>query len=179
MRIISGKLKGIRLHPPTDLPVRPTTDRSKEALFNILQHRVNWEDLYALDLFSGTGNISVELASRGVNSVTAVDRNFKCCSFLKQLSEKHALAIRVYREDVLRFIKRFNDQFDFIFADPPFDMTELPQLPQLIFDHHLLKPGGLLVIEHPSKRKIDQHIQFVEQRDYGYSAFSFYKQGAE
>ena len=180
MRILGGTLKGIRFHPPNGLPTRPTTDRSKEALFNILNNQMDFEGITALDLFSGTGNISIELASRGALSVTSVDTSFKCCSFIKEVAKKYELgAITVVKEDALKFIKRNRQGFDFIFADPPFDMAEIPQLPYLIFDNHLLNPGGLLVIEHPSKRKLDQHPAFVSQREYGYSAFSFFKEKEE
>ncbi len=176
MRIIGGKLKGIRIHPPLDLPSRPTTDRSKEALFNILNNQLDFEGLNALDLFTGTGNISIELASRGADSVLAIDTSFKCCSFIKEVSKKYKLdAISVMKEDVIKFIKRSERRFDFIFADPPFDMAEIPLIPQLIFDHQLLNPGGLLIVEHHSKKKIDQHPNFIQQRDYGYSAFSFFE----
>ncbi len=177
MRIIGGKLKGIRFHPPTGLPTRPTTDRSKEALFNILNNQLDFEGIHALDLFSGTGNISIELASRGAATVTSVDTSFKCCSFIKDIAKKHQLnTITVIKEDVLKFVKRNRQSFDFIFADPPFDMAEIPQLPHLIFENKLLNPGGLLIIEHPSKRKINQHPAFLNQREYGYSSFSFFKE---
>lgn len=180
MRIIGGKLKGIRFHPPIGLPTRPTTDRSKEALFNILNNQMDFEGINALDLFSGTGNISIELASRGAASVTSVETSFKCCSFIKEIAKKHQLdAITVLKEDALKFIKQNRVSFDFIFADPPFDMTEIPQLPSLIFDNKLLKPGGLLIIEHPSKLNIDQHPAFINKREYGFSAFSFFKENEE
>lgn len=175
MRIIGGKLKGIRLNPPTGLPSRPTTDRSKEALFNILNNQMDFDGIQALDLFSGTGNIAIELASRGVQSVLAIDTSFKCCAFIKEVAKKHQLeALTVLKEDVLKFVKRSATSFDFIFADPPFDMPGIPNLPQLIFDNQLLNPGGVLIIEHPSKLQIDQHPAFVHQRNYGYSAFSFF-----
>jgi 16S rRNA (guanine(966)-N(2))-methyltransferase RsmD len=177
MRIIGGTLKGIRFHPPIGLPTRPTTDRSKEALFNILNNQIDFDGINALDLFSGTGNISIELASRGAASVLSVDTSFKCCSFIKEIAKKHQLnAITILKEDALKFIKRNRVSFDFIFADPPFDMTEIPQLPSLIFDNELLNPGGLLIIEHPSKLNIDKHPAFFNKREYGFSAFSFFKE---
>lgn len=180
MRIIGGKLKGIKFHPPIGLPTRPTTDRSKEALFNILNNQMDFEGINALDLFSGTGNISIELVSRGATSVTSVESSFKCCSFIKEIARKHQLdAITVLKEDALKFIKRNRLSFDFIFADPPFDMTEIPLLPSLIFDNNLLKPGGLLIIEHPSKLNIDKHPAFLNKREYGFSAFSFFKEKEE
>lgn len=177
MRIIGGKLRGIKLNPPMGLPTRPTTDRSKEALFNILSNQLNIENIHALDLFSGTGNISLELISRNAASVTAVDINFKCFNFLKETQNKHRLSnLKVVKENVLSFIKRSSQSFDFIFADPPFDLPELSQIPTLIFQYNLLNPGGLLVVEHPSKRKINQHPNFINQRSYGYSSFSFFKE---
>lgn len=177
MRIIGGKLRGIRFYPPTGIPTRPTTDRSKEALFNILNNLIDFEDLTALDLFSGTGNISIELASRGAVAITSVDTSYKCGAFLKEISKKHQLdSITMVKEDVLKFINRTKQKFDFIFADPPFDMAEIPQLAKMIFDKQLLNPGGLLIIEHPSRRKIDPHPAFMNQRDYGYSAFSFFEE---
>jgi len=175
MRIIGGRLKGIRLQPPPDLPVRPTTDLAKEALFNILQHRISWPETSTLDLFSGTGNITFELASRGVIQVTAVDRSPKCCWYIKKEAEKLKLPqVEVVKQDVLTFIMRCKQQFDFIFADPPYDLPQLAQLPSLIAAHHLLTPEGLFVLEHPSTKQLNQQPGFIEQRKYGYSSFSFF-----
>lgn len=176
MRIIGGKLKGLRLQPPNGLPSRPTTDRAKEALFNILNNEFNLEGIDALDLFSGTGNIALELVSRSAASVTAVETSYKCCSFIKQVAQKNNLnELSIIKEDVFKFIKRTTHQYDFIFADPPFDLPDIQQIPLLIFEHQLLKPDGLFILEHPSKRKVDQHANFIKQRDYGFSAFSFYE----
>jgi len=176
MRVIGGQLKGIRLSPPTNLPVRPTTDLAKEALFNILQNRLNWKDTEALDLFSGTGNITIELASRGVKKVIAVDQHPKCCSFIKEQKIKHGLmAIEIVRADVLKYIPQCKQSFDFIFADPPYDLPQLTRIPDLIFQNELLNEGGILVLEHPTTRKIEQHPHFIEQRKYGYSSFSIFQ----
>lgn len=176
MRIIGGKLKGLRLQPPNGLPSRPTTDRSKEALFNILNNEFDLEGINALDLFSGTGNIAIELASRNAASVKAVETSYKCCSFIKEVARKNNLSeISVTKEDALNYIKRTTTKFDLIFADPPFDLPDMQQIPNLIFEYNLLNPGGLFILEHPSKKKVDQHPNFIKQRDYGYSAFSFYE----
>lgn len=176
MRIIGGNLSGIRLNPPPNLPVRPTTDLAKEALFNILQNWLIWDETDALDLFSGTGNITFEMASRGAKHVVSVDRHAKCCFFIKEQKIKHQLQqVEVLKADVLKFIPQCKKTFDFIFADPPYDLPQLTQIPDLIFKHQLLNKDGLLVLEHPSTRKIEQGPYFVEQRKYGYSSFSLFQ----
>src|SRR5580704_4055265 len=113
MRIIGGALKGLRLNPPKNLPVRPTTDLAKEALFNILQNQIEFEGLKVLDLFCGTGNISLEFASRGAQQVVAVDRSIHCVRYLKDMSHQHDLnSIKVYQDDVFKYIRHETDQFD-------------------------------------------------------------------
>lgn len=176
MRIIGGSLAGIRLSPPASLPVRPTTDIAKEALFNILEYRIDWEETVCLDLFCGTGNISFELASRGAKRVDAVDIHFKCIQYVQEIAKKHHLAtIKTRKADVFRFIGTAKDKYDFIFADPPYAIGQLPQLPKYVFDAGLLNPGGILVVEHPSTRVLQEHVAFEETRKYGYSSFSFYQ----
>src|SRR5690606_34035384 len=134
MRIVSGTLKGRKILPPKGLPVRPTTDMAKEALFNVLNNRVDFEDIRVLDLFSGTGNISLEFASRGVTNLVAVDQNYKCCAFLTQMVEDFKLpGIQVTRDSVFKFIERSHEPFDLIFADPPYDLSELADIPNKIF----------------------------------------------
>lgn len=175
MRIIGGRLGGLRLNPPTNLPVRPTTDIAKEALFNILQNRLDFDGLQCLDLFAGTGNISFELASRDVELVDAIDLHFKCVQYINDTAEKMKLEqIKARKADVFKFIASCKNTYDFIFADPPYDIPKLPQLPKLIFDQQLLHDDGLLVVEHPSTRQMEDHPNFIETRKYGYSSFSFY-----
>ncbi|MGE8428995.1 MAG: 16S rRNA (guanine(966)-N(2))-methyltransferase RsmD [Sphingobacterium sp.] len=175
MRIIGGRLGGLRLNPPTNLPVRPTTDIAKEALFNILQNRLDFDSLKCLDLFAGTGNISFELASRDVESVDAIDLHFKCVQYINETAGKMKLAqIKARKADVFKFIASCKNTYDFIFADPPYDIPKLPQLPKLIFEQELLHDQGLLVVEHPSTRQMEEHPNFIETRKYGYSSFSFY-----
>lgn len=175
MRVIGGKIGGIRLNPPTNLPVRPTTDIAKEALFNILQHQLDWEDCSCLDLFCGTGNISFELASRGAQEIDAIDIHSKCLFYVKDIAKQYDLNIATRKADVFKFITSGKKSYDFIFADPPYDVAQLPQLPQMILDNGLLKEDGILVVEHPSTRKLMDHPLFVETRKYGYSSFSFYQ----
>lgn len=181
MRIIGGFLGGIRLNPPTGLPVRPTTDIAKEALFNILQQYVEWDTAVCLDLFCGTGNISFELASRGVPEIQSIDIHSKCLWYVQEVAKKHNLqAIRTRKADVFKFVQSCKESFDFIFADPPYDIDLLPQLPSLILSKKgLLKPGGLLVVEHPSMRKLADHKALIETRKYGSSSFSFYQWASE
>jgi 16S rRNA (guanine966-N2)-methyltransferase len=176
MRIIGGALKGLRLNPPKNLPVRPTTDLAKEALFNILQNQVEFEGLRILDLFSGTGNISLEFASRGAEKVTAVDRSIHCIHYLKDTARQHSLSdIIAYKDDVFKYLQQETEQFDLIFADPPYDLNRIPEIPKIIFDRNLLSPGGLLIVEHQSMQNLSNHSAFIEQRKYGHSSFSFFK----
>lgn len=176
MRIIGGSHAGLRLQPPTSLPVRPTTDMAKEALFNVLQHRIDFDGVDVLDLCAGTGNVTFEIASRGAGRITAVDIHFKCIQYINSTARKLDLvSVKGVRADVLKFIASCKDPFDFIFADPPYEMPQLPDIPRRIFDGGLLKPGGWLVLEHATTRKIPAYTQLVETRKYGYSSFSFYQ----
>ncbi|OOQ62251.1 16S rRNA (guanine(966)-N(2))-methyltransferase RsmD [Mucilaginibacter pedocola] len=176
MRIIGGKLKGLRLNPPKNLPVRPTTDLAKEALFNILLNQIEFEDITVLDLFSGTGNISMEFASRGAAQVTSVDRSQQCVFYLKDTSRQHGLKqIQTFKADVFKYLAMETEQYDLVFADPPYDLNKIPEIPKIVFDKQLLKPGGLLIVEHQSMQNLSSHPAFVEQRRYGHSSFSFFK----
>lgn len=177
MRIIGGRLKGLRLNPPANLPVRPTTDVAKEALFNILYNQFDFENIRVLDLFSGTGNISLEFASRGVPNICSVDRDFGCHNYLKTLIKQYNLSeIKPVKSDVFRFLKTETETYDLIFADPPYDLPQINIIAKTIFDQNLLKPDGYLIIEHPSMKKLDNHPNYIEQRKYGSSSFSFFKQ---
>jgi len=176
MRIIGGILKGLRLNPPTNLPVRPTTDLAKEALFNILLNKIEFEDIKVLDLFSGTGNISLEFASRGASEVVAVDRSIQCIHYLNDTSRQHKLTqIKTFKADVLKYLQIETEQYDVIFADPPYDLNQISEIPKIIFEKNLLLPGGLLIVEHQSLQNLSNHPAFVEQRKYGHSSFSFFQ----
>lgn len=176
MRIISGTYKGKRLHPPSSLPVRPTTDFAKEGLFNILNNLIDFEAIKALDLFAGTGNISYELASRGCSSVTSVDVNFRCVKYILETADNLEMdAIKVIKSEVFSFITNKADCYDFIFADPPYDMPKLELLPDLIFENLLLNEDGLLIVEHSSKKNFNSHPNLVDFRKYGNVGFSFFR----
>jgi 16S rRNA (guanine966-N2)-methyltransferase len=178
MRIIGGILKGLRLNPPKNLPVRPTTDLAKEALFNILLNKIEFEGIKVLDLFSGTGNISLEFASRGASEVISVDRSIQCINYLKDTSRQHKLdQIKTYKADVFKYLELETEPYDLIFADPPYDLNQIPEIPKIIFDKNLLLPGGLLIVEHQSLQNLSNHPAFTEQRKYGHSSFSFFEAG--
>ena len=177
MRIISGKHKGRRITAPKKLPVRPTTDRAKEALFNILNHRLEWENISSLDLYAGTGNISYELASRGVTKLTAVDQNKHCAHFIYQTNEALGLSITVVKNSVEKFLANPSGSFDFIFADPPHAITEdmLLSLANTLLENNWITENGLLIIEHDKHLNLKSHQRFSEERTYGSSRFSFFE----
>jgi len=180
MRIIGGSLKGLRLNPPKNLPVRPTTDLAKEALFNILQNQIEFEEIKVLDLFSGTGNISMEFASRGAAQVISVDRSIHCVNYLKDISRQHKLEqIKAYKEDVFKYLQMETEQYDLIFADPPYDLNRIPEISKIVFERNILALDGLLIVEHQSMQNLNNHPSFVEQRKYGHSSFSFFRHPVE
>lgn len=176
MRIISGKFRGKRLQAPKNLPARPTTDFAKEALFNILGNRLDFHDLRVLDLFSGTGNLSFELVSRGAPFVLAIDNNFGCTRFIANTAKKlEADEIKVYKSDVFKYLKNSRDQFDLIIADPPYDLDNKTEIIDLIFEKELLSEDGIFVLEHPDQDSFSNHTNFVEHRSYSTVNFSLFE----
>lgn len=177
MRIISGKFKGRRIFPPKNLPVRPTTDMSKEALFNVLNNHFSFEGLKILDLFSGTGNISFEFASRGSDNITSVDADFGCVKFIKQIAEEYDFNIAAMRSDVFKFLEKNTNSYDIIFADPPYalDQKTFENIVTLVFQQELLREDGMMVIEHSKYTKLDHMIHFSFKKSYGGSIFSFFE----
>ena len=176
MRIISGTHKGIIIHAPKGLPVRPTTDRAKESLFNILENNFDFEKLNCLDLFSGTGNVAYEFCSRGAKKVTSVDIDFGCVKFIKETILKHQFTqMTALKKDVFSFINQCSDKFDIIFADAPYALDKLPTIPMLVFKKQLLNPNAWLIVEHQSNLDLSQQKYFFEKRNYGQSTFSFFK----
>jgi len=176
MRIISGKYRGKQLLAPRNLPSRPTTDFAKEALFNILQNYFRLEEITALDLFAGTGNISYEFASRGVPTIVAVDNAAACVRYINQTAEQLGFAgLQAIRSDCQQFLNRAYQKWDVIFADPPYDYPGHAELADAIFAKSLLNEGGLLVIEHGRDTKLEEHPEFVESRKYGNVYFSIFE----
>lgn len=177
MRVISGIYKRRRFEVPRSFKARPTTDFAKENLFNVLMGYIDFEEqVSALDLFAGTGSISLELVSRGCDRVVSIEKDRQHYAFICQVMRevKTEKCIPVCG-DVFRYIARCGEQFDFIFADPPYALKELAQLPDLIFTHQLLKVDGLFVLEHGKDLRFDTHSHFVEHRAYGSVNFSIFR----
>ncbi|MDI1353572.1 MAG: RsmD family RNA methyltransferase [bacterium] len=174
MRIIGGSLKGRTIKLPKDLHLRPTTDFAKEGLFNVLANKINFEDVTLLDLFSGTGHISLEFASRGCKNIVAVDKNFKCVGFLRSVCKEFNLNINATKSDALEFLKSCTAKFDLIFADPPYDLENIAQIHQVVFEKQLLNKNGILIIEHGPKTHLETLTGFDRQRKYGNVNFSFF-----
>ena len=177
MRIISGKYKGRRINPPKNLPVRPTTDMSKEALFNVLNNHFSFEGLKVLDLFAGTGNISYEFASRGSSPITSVDSDFGCVKFIKQTAAEYDFPIAATKSDVFKFLEKCNTSYDIVFADPPYglDQATFEKVVLLIFERNILNEEGMMVIEHSKYTKLNHLAHFSFQKSYGGSVFSFFE----
>lgn len=177
MRIISGIYGRRRFDVPSTFSARPTTDFAKENIFNVISNHIDLEGLDALDLFAGTGSISFELLSRECRSVTAVEKNNAHASFIAKVAkELKTDSLTLIRGDVFRYLHSAPARhFDFIFADPPYALSELPTIPDKIFEYNLLKEGGLFVLEHGKTLSFENHPHFVEHRHYGSVNFSFFK----
>lgn len=176
MRIISGKNKGKRLVAPSKLPVRPTTDFAKESLFNILNNHFYFDEVSVLDLFSGTGNISYEFASRGCTDITAVDMHLGCTQFIEKISNELDFNIRVIKSDVYLFLSKNTTTYDIIFADPPyqFPLTSFEQIVSVVFQKNILSDDGLLIIEHSAHTDLEHLPNFGYCKKYGGNKFSFF-----
>jgi len=176
MRIITGKYKGRHFDIPRTFKARPTTDFAKENIFNVLMGYLDFEGATALDLFSGTGSITLELLSRGCSQVVSVEMDRDHHRFitecLRKLDTKACIPLKA---DVFRFIKSCHQQYDLIFADPPYALKELPQIPDLIMDRQLLKADGIFVLEHGKNYDFSHHPCFVEHRAYGSVNFSLFR----
>lgn len=178
MRIITGKYKGRHFEIPRSFKARPTTDFAKENIFNVLIQYVDFDEATALDLFSGTGSITLELLSRGCSQVVSVeldrDHHRFITDCLKKLGTEACIPLR---GDVFRFLKSCHQQFNFIFADPPYALKELPTIPDVVFEKDLLKPEGIFVLEHGKDYDFSDHPHFVEHRSYGSVNFSLFRVG--
>lgn len=180
MRIVSGQFKGRRITAPKKLPVRPTTDMAKEALFNILNNQFYFDDVTVLDLFAGTGNISYEFASRGTQEILCVDQDYGCIKFINETAESFEMDIQTIKSDVFKFLEKTKQQHTIIFADPPYDFTEeaFSKIPELVFENNLLESEGLLIIEHSKHTDLSNLKQFVRSKSYGGNVFSFFENEA-
>lgn len=167
------------IHPPKNFKARPTTDFAKENLFNILNNNFDFSELNVLDLFSGTGSISYEFASRECISVISVESNFKHHIFIKKSIDELGLTqIKAIKSDAFRYVKSCREKFDIIFADPPYDLKTIETIPDFIFENNILKENGWLIVEHGDKTNFGRHPAFIELRKYGgvnFSIFGSYK----
>ena len=176
MRIIAGTLGGRRIQPPAKMPnTRPTTDIAREGLFNIIQNNLDIENIKTLDLFGGTGTISYELASRGANDLTVIEKDFTMYEFIKKTSQQLNIQnFKVIKMDVFKFIDQCNDTFDFIFAGPPYALQNIDELPVLIEKKKLLNKDGWFVLEHTPRNNYSNYPMFVKERNYGTTIFSIF-----
>jgi len=175
LRIVSGTYKGRLIKPPKNFRARPTTDFAKENLFNILSNNFNFSELDILDLFSGTGSISYEFASRECNSVISIESNFKHQIFIKNTIEDLGLQnVRSIKSDAFRYVKSCREKFYIVFADPPYDLKSMDSIPDFIFEQEILKPEAWLILEHGDKTSFSRHKYFKEIRKYGGVNFSIF-----
>ena len=176
MRIITGEYKGRHFDIPRTFKARPTTDFAKENIFNVLQGYIDFEDATALDLFAGTGSISLELVSRGCKQVVSVEADRDHANFIRQcfkkLNEDRDILVR---GDVFRFLKSCHQKFDFIFADPPYALEDLAKIPDLVLNGELLNEDGIFVFEHGKNHYFSAHPRFLEHRSYGSVNFSLFR----
>jgi 16S rRNA (guanine(966)-N(2))-methyltransferase RsmD len=176
MRIIGGTLGGRILHPPKGLPVRPTTDFAKTALFNILSSRLDFEETSVLDLCCGTGSISFECASRGAKKITAVDAFGACAKFVNETAKLFSMHhLTAFKADIFKFIEKETHLYDFIFADPPYEAEWIVQISEAVFNRNILSKQGVLIIEHGVKTDLSGDKNFIEKRKYGNVNFSIFK----
>ena len=178
MRIITGKYKGRHFDIPRTFKARPTTDFAKENIFNVMLQIADFDGATALDLFAGTGSITLELLSRGCSRVVSVEKDRDhhrfICQCLEKLNVGRSEAIALHA-DVFRFVKSCREQFDIVFADPPYALKELPEIPDLVLGGNLLSPGGILVFEHGKDHDFSAHPDFMQHRQYGSVNFSIFR----
>ncbi len=179
MRIISGIHGGRRISPPAQMPhTRPTTDIAKEGLFNVLQNNLEIDQLKVLDLFGGTGCISYELASRGAPDITIVEKDNQMYDFIKKTSGELELEnFKLVKSDVFRFMDSTAEQYDFIFAGPPYALTNIDDLPLKVFEKKLLKPKGWFILEHTPRNDYKKFEFYKTERNYGTTIFSIFING--
>jgi len=175
LRIIGGNNKGRKIHVPPGISLRPTTDFAKESLFNVLNNYVDFQNLAVLDLFAGTGNIAYEFYSRGSNPVVAVEINPRCTDFISRTAMQIRYGgLSVVKSDVLQYLKQTRQKWDVIFADPPYDFTQIREVYQLVFEQELLQPEGIFILEHDKNLTLKDEAGFFDHRQYGKVNFSFF-----
>ena len=180
MRIVGGEFSGRKFTPPTGTPARPTTDVAKEGLFNILQNAIDIEGIKACDMFAGTGSISYELASRGAAEIVLIERDFDNITFIKKTAATLGITdrLQIIRGEVFKFMKQSTEQYDLVFADPPYALANIDDIPIQVFEKKMLAPGGMFVMEHSPRNDYQQHPNFTRMKNYGTTIFSFFTQPA-
>jgi 16S rRNA (guanine966-N2)-methyltransferase len=178
MRIVGGSFSGRRFSPPSGIPARPTTEVAKEGLFNSLGNLTDLEGISTLDLFGGTGSISYELASRGAEDLTLVERDATSLDFIKKTAAALGISdkLHIIRSDVFKFMKQSTRQYDFIFAGPPYALQNIDELPLLVFEKQMLAPSGIFVLEHTPRNDYQNHPHFMRIKNYGTTVFTFFNQ---
>lgn len=177
MRIIGGDLKGRSILPPAGYKARPTTDFAKEGLFNVLVNEIDFSRSSLLDLFSGTGSISFEFASRGCRDIVAIEMNAVNVSFIKKTASALGVSdcMQVVHHNVFDFLPICHRQFEVVFADPPYAIDGLDTIPDKVFSHSVVEEGGYLILEHPADYSFKEHPNFVKGKKYGNVHFSFFE----
>ncbi len=175
MRVISGKLGGRKFYPPDNLPTRPTTDFAKTGLFNIINNNFDFTEVSFLDLFSGTGSLSFEFASRGTERIVAVDKDEGAITFIKKMvREWNISSIEIRRSDVFKFLDKNTEQFDIIFAGPPYALENIDMIPGRVLNAKNMKPGGWFILETSPKHQFKQMPELIQYRNYGQTYFHFF-----
>ncbi len=176
MRIIRGKFGRRRFDVPTNITARPTTDFARENIFNVIENLIDIDGIDALDLFAGTGAITLELLSREARSVTAVEKASTQYNFISKVAKQLGIDnLRLVRGDALKYIASTTAKFDLIFADPPYDMEGFAEIPGKILASDMLKPGTLIIIEHSKRHDFSQLPHFLQHRAYGSVNFSIFR----
>jgi len=177
MRIISGKFKGRRIQAPKKLPVRPTTDMAKEALFNIINNEYYFDEITVLDLFAGIGSIAYEFASRGTQNIVCIDDNFGCINFIENTADEFDMPIKCIKSDVFKYLQTCDHQYNIVFADPPYIFSDdlFKKIHNLVFENNLLDNEGILIIEHSKHTDLALLENYLNSRIYGGNMFSFFK----
>jgi 16S rRNA (guanine(966)-N(2))-methyltransferase RsmD len=175
MRVISGILGGRKFYPPGNLPTRPTTDFAKTGLFNILSNYFDYTEVSFLDLFSGTGSLSYEFASRGAERIVTVDKDSRVIEFIRKTTKEwNITGIEIHKSDVFKFLNYNKEKFNIIFAGPPYSLETIDELPEIVLGKNILKEGGWFILETSPKHQFKDHPQLVQDRNYGQTHFHFF-----
>lgn len=180
MRIVGGEFGGRRFNPPARIPARPTTEVAKEGLFNMLHNSMDIEGIKTLDIFGGTGSISYELASRGAADLTLVERDPITIDFIKKTAQELKITdrLQIIKGDVFKYMKQCTEQYNLIFAGPPYALTNIDEIPLLVFEKQLLLPDGIFILEHTPRNDYQHHPRFTRIKNYGTTVFTFFTQPA-